>query len=73
MKSLRNTFLLFFIFSIIIVSFAGDQGKQPKNLVITGARLIDGTGAPPLENAVIVITNGKFEAVGTKGKVTLPK
>ncbi len=73
MKSLRNTFLLFFIFSFIIVSFAGDQEQQPKNLVITGARLIDGTGAPPLENAVIVITNGKFEAVGTKGKVTLPK
>ncbi len=73
MKDLRNLVLLFFIFSIIIVSLAEGQEQQPKNLVITGARLIDGTGAPPLENAVIVITNGKFEAVGTKGKVTLLK
>ncbi len=27
-------------------------------LVIEGARLIDGTGRPPLENAVVVIANG---------------
>jgi len=73
MKNLRKLFLLFFFCSLSVALLVGDQEQQPKNLVITGARLIDGTGAPPLENAVIVITNGKFEAVGTKGKVTLPK
>ncbi len=73
MKNLRKIFLLFLFCSLSVALMAGGQEQQPKNLVITGARLIDGTGAPPLENAVIVITNGKFKAVGTKGKVTLPK
>ena len=73
MKISRNIFLLFIFCSLSVALLAGDQGKQPKNLVITGARLIDGTGAPPLKNAVIVITNGKFQAVGAKGKVAIPK
>ncbi len=74
MRVLKNIVFLFFVFSLIIFSVAGsNEEKKPKSLVITGARLIDGTGAPPLKNAVIVITNGKFEAVGTKGKVTIPK
>ena len=36
---------------------------------LTGARVINGTGAPPLENATIVIANGRIEAVGTKVKI----
>src|SRR4051812_14130603 len=32
--------------------------------VLTGVRLIDGTGRPAVENATIVITNGRVEAVG---------
>jgi imidazolonepropionase-like amidohydrolase len=32
--------------------------------VITGVRLIDGTGRPAVENATVVITNGRVEAVG---------
>ncbi len=31
---------------------------------IVGARLIDGTGAPPLENATVVIRNGRIAAAG---------
>jgi imidazolonepropionase-like amidohydrolase len=32
--------------------------------VLTGVRLIDGSGRPPIENATLVITNGRVEAVG---------
>lgn len=35
--------------------------------VITGARLIDGNGGPPVENAVIVIRGDRFESVGPEG------
>ena len=73
MRGSRNFVLLLLLFSLIIGNLAGDQEEKPKSIVITQARLIDGTGAPSLEDAVIVITNGKFSAVGPQGKVTIPK
>ena len=33
-------------------------------VALTGVRVIDGTGAPPLEQATILIANGRIEAVG---------
>ena len=43
-----------------------------KVLVVRGGRLIDGTGRPPLDNAVIVIRDGRFAAVGRDGEVAVP-
>ncbi len=43
-----------------------------KVLVVQGGRLIDGTGRPPIENSVIVIQAGKFQAVGRSGEVSIP-
>ena len=60
-----------------LVLFASAEQKEPeekpRSLVITNARLIDGTGTPPLTNAVIVISGGKFEDVGKVGKARFPK
>lgn len=42
-------------------------------LVITGATLIDGTGAAPLADAVVVIQGDRISAVGPRGKITIPK
>jgi hypothetical protein len=52
---------------------ASARMKQAKVLAITGATLEDSTGAPAVKDAVIVITNGVITAVGTKGKVKVPK
>jgi Amidohydrolase family len=41
-------------------------------LVVQGGKLIDGTGRPPIENSVIVIQAGKFQAVGGRGDVSIP-
>ena len=41
-------------------------------LVVQGGKLIDGTGRPPIENSVIVIRAGRFEAVGRRGEVAIP-
>jgi imidazolonepropionase-like amidohydrolase len=41
-------------------------------LVLKAARLIDGTGAAPISNAVIVITDNTITAVGTAGSTTIP-
>ena len=41
-------------------------------LTITGGRLIDGTGRPPIENAVIIIENGRFKAIGNAQSLPVP-
>src|SRR4029077_2718158 len=43
-----------------------------KALVVQGGKLIDGTGRPPIENSVIVIQAGKFQAVGENGEIAIP-
>ena len=41
-------------------------------VALTGARVIDGTGATPVAPATIVITNGRIAAVGAPASVTVP-
>ena len=43
-----------------------------KILVVQGGKLIDGTGRAPVENSVIVIQAGRFQAVGRSGEVSIP-
>jgi imidazolonepropionase-like amidohydrolase len=45
------------------------QAPAGGTIAMTGARVIDGTGAQPLEKATIVISNGRIEAVGAKVKI----
>ena len=42
-------------------------------IVFQGARLIDGSGKAPLENAVIVVDGGRIAAVGPARKVQIPE
>lgn len=41
-------------------------------MAIRGATLIDGTGAPPLPDAVVVIQEGRIVAAGRAGEVEIP-
>src|SRR5262245_19302962 len=41
-------------------------------IALTGARLIDGTGRPPIDKATIVLKNGRVEAAGAASAVTVP-
>jgi Amidohydrolase family len=41
-------------------------------LVVRGGRLIDGTGRLPIENSVIVVRAGRFQAIGKSGEVSSP-
>jgi imidazolonepropionase-like amidohydrolase len=41
-------------------------------MAFEGARVIDGSGGPPVENAVLLIQDGRVAAVGARGAVTLP-
>jgi imidazolonepropionase-like amidohydrolase len=49
------------------------QPPEGKGVVaIKAARLIDGTGAPPIANAVVVVTDNKITAVGAARSVSVP-
>lgn len=60
-------------FSLIFVQEVNSQEKAVKYLVITGAKLIDGTGAPPLDNAIIVVANDRIVDCGRKGEIKIPE
>jgi imidazolonepropionase-like amidohydrolase len=45
---------------------------QTPAVALTGARLIDGTGNPPIEQATIVIANGRIESVGPASAARIP-
>jgi hypothetical protein len=50
-----------------------DEGRGPfKTLVIRGAILIDGTGAPPVGPVDIVIENNRIQSVRSAGTPGLP-
>ena len=54
--------------------FAAARAQTPTSgaVVLTGARVIDGTGRAPVENATVVISNGRIEAVGAPSAVKAP-
>src|SRR5688500_398759 len=41
-------------------------------VALRAARLIDGTGAPPIRNAIIIVTNNKISVVGDATSVRIP-
>ena len=51
----------------------GISGSRASTLAIVGGTLIDGTGAVPVPDAVVVIHNGRIVAVGPRSKVKIPK
>jgi len=51
-----------------------NRGSLPTGtLAITGATLIDGTGAAPVHNSTIVIADGRIQAAGPSSQMTVPE
>jgi imidazolonepropionase-like amidohydrolase len=58
---------------LAVIFCCGVQSKgQNQILVVEGGTLIDGTGASPVKDAVVVIEGNRFKAVGAKGKISYP-
>ena len=56
------------LFAVLALSAA--QAQTPAERVFVGARVIDGTGAKPIENAAIVVRGDRIVAVTTaSGKI----
>jgi imidazolonepropionase-like amidohydrolase len=50
-----------------------DGVTQTRPVAIVGGTLIDGTGRPAVEDAAIVIRDGRFQEVGRRGEVRVPQ
>src|SRR5215212_3579062 len=46
--------------------------KGSGTVVLKAARVIDGTGAAPIQNGVVVVTGDRIVAVGSASSVTIP-
>ncbi len=70
----RATAISLLSLAMISVSLPALSARdQPPVTVIEGGTLIDGTGGPPLDNAVVVVRGNKIASVGKKGAVSYPK
>ena len=64
---------------VLLASSAATLAAQPTHptrgsgtVVLRAARLIDGTGAAPVQNGVVVVTDDRIVAVGRDGAVQVP-
>jgi imidazolonepropionase-like amidohydrolase len=61
------------VVSIVPAVVAGSAPTgSPRVQAFVGARVIDGTGTPPIDNAVIVVRDGRIDAIGPAGTVRPP-
>lgn len=64
---------LSFCLIIIFVATASGQSEKPNVLVVTGARLIDGTDGAPQDDMAVVIENGRFTGIGKSKEIRIPR
>jgi len=53
-------------------AFEAQDGTPPPPRAFTGATLVDGTGAPPVKDAVVLVRGGKIECAGTRAACAVP-
>lgn len=42
------------------------------SFALSGARLIDGTGKPPIDDAIVIVRDGRIAAAGTRASIVVP-
>jgi len=58
--------------ALAVASFATLPAQSPAVKAFTGARVIDGTDRPPIDNATIVVRGGKIVSVGPASRTQVP-
>jgi imidazolonepropionase-like amidohydrolase len=75
LKAIAIIAILFaFQMCVVRAQQLGAPGEQrgKGTIVLRAAQIIDGTGAEPIKNGVIVVTDDKIVAVGASGSVRIP-
>lgn len=68
----RKVYLLL-LFALLLASCAGSPEVQKDTLALVNGTVIDGTGSNPISNAVLVIQGERIMAIGSQGKVKIPR
>ena len=68
---IRAIVLFFKLPSLLLLSMLCNANEG--TVAFVGATIIDGTDAAPLEDGVIVVTDGRIQTVGPRSDVTLPQ
>jgi imidazolonepropionase-like amidohydrolase len=63
-----QSLLVLLVVSLAVVAY----GQQPATVALVGARVIDGTGAAPIANATILISNGRIDRIGPSASLKIP-
>jgi len=64
--------LLYSLLTLTSLIFATALEANEGSIAFVGATIIDGTDAVPLEDGVVVITDGRIRTVGPRSAVTIP-
>jgi imidazolonepropionase-like amidohydrolase len=60
------------VLSAVALLATGVNGQAPTIVALVGARVIDGSGAAPIANATILISNGRIERIGPAASLKIP-
>ncbi|MGE0407175.1 MAG: hypothetical protein AB7O65_12830, partial [Candidatus Korobacteraceae bacterium] len=64
---------LIILAAFVFASFTPAAAQSGGVKAFTGATLFDGTGKPSITDAVLLVRNGKVEAVGRSNEVSVPR
>ncbi len=56
----------------VTTAFQEPPGTSPPPRALVGGTLLDGTGAPPVKDAVVLIKDGKIECAGARSACPIP-
>src|SRR5215831_4918781 len=57
---------------ILIVLAGGSQSAENAPIAIVGARLIDGSGAAPVDDSVVIVEGDRIRDAGPRARVSIP-
>jgi imidazolonepropionase-like amidohydrolase len=57
---------------VLSVFAGGSPSAQNGPIAIAGARLIDGTGAPPLDDSIVIVDGDRIRAAGARAQIPMP-
>ena len=70
---MRTTITSLLTLSGLLLILCAPVSANEGSLAFVGARIIDGTANPPIEDGVLVITDGRIRSVGPRSAVTIPE
>jgi imidazolonepropionase-like amidohydrolase len=56
----------------VTTAFSAPPGTPPPPRALVGATLLDGTGAPPVPDSVVILRGGKIDCAGTRAQCPPP-